>query len=41
MGYIYAHKSTLILTFTMGNVVFGGFPEIKYFDVFKPSILMT
>lgn len=23
------------------NIVFGGFPEIKYFDVFKPSILIT
>lgn len=36
-----AHKSTLILISKKGNVVFGGFPEIKYFDVFKPSILMT
>lgn len=41
MDSIDAHKPTLILTSKERNVVFGGFPEIRYFVAFKPGMSMT
>lgn len=36
----YLNRIVFILTSKKGNVVSGGFPEIKYFHVYKPSNLI-